>query len=372
MIKNKQQIPEGWEIRRLDRVFSLSAGGDVDKNKFSLIKTEKYPYPIYANALTNEGLYGYSSDYKIKNDAITITGRGDIGKVFFRKCFFTPIVRLVVAIPKNGISAEYMSYACSLIHFYNETTGVPQLTVPQVSRYHILVPPLPEQKRIAEVLGCWDEGIEKLEKIITLKEQQKKGLMQRLLTGKTRLRGFSEPWKEVKLGDICNIIKGKQLNVADMIEYAKYPALNGGVSPSGYTDDWNTEANTITISEGGNSCGYVNFMKERFWSGGHCYSLQNLKIDKIFLYQMLKNKENEIMGLRVGSGLPNIQMGSLNIFKITAPDELEQSAIASILSTADDEISQLKQKLFLFKQQKKWLMQQLLTGKKRLKIKKEN
>lgn len=368
-MKNNQKIPAGWNVKKLEECFSFSAGGDVDKDCFSETKDDLHPYPIYANALTNEGLYGYSSKYKVKEECITITGRGDIGNVFYRKGYFTPIVRLITAIPNTGINAKFMSYACSQIHFFDESTGVPQLTVPQVQWYKILLPPLSEQEKIAGILGTWDEAIEKLSGLIEQKKLLKKGLMQKLLTGKTRLPSFSQPWKEVKLGEIAEFVKGKQLNKIDMVETGIYPVLNGGITYSGYTDDWNTEKDTITVSEGGNSCGYVNYIKERFWCGGHCYVINNIRVDKFFLYHLLKFNEQDIMKLRVGSGLPNIQISSLNKYKVLVPSDIsEQHAIADILSTADDEINLLNQKLESTKEQKKGLMQQLLTGQIRVKV----
>ena len=135
-------IPKGWREVRLGEIFELSAGGDIDKDNFSPTKDKIHKYPIYANALTNKGLYGYSTSYTIESDSITISGRGEIGRVFFREGKFTPIVRLITAIPLKGIDAKYMSYACSNINFKKESTGVPQLTVPQVALYRVLLLPL--------------------------------------------------------------------------------------------------------------------------------------------------------------------------------------------------------------------------------------
>jgi type I restriction enzyme S subunit len=73
-----------------------------------------------------------------------------------------------------------------------------------------------------------------------------------------------------KLGDICEIRKGEQLNRSTLNDNEYYPVYNGGISASGYTSDWNQIENTIIISEGGNSCGFVNFIKTKFWQGGHC------------------------------------------------------------------------------------------------------
>ena len=78
-------------------------------------------------------------------------------------------------------------------------------------------------------------------------------------------------WK--KLGEVCEIIKGKQLNKENMSEIASYPVINGGIFASGYVEIYNQEANTITISQGGASAGYVNFIESRFWLGAHAYAV---------------------------------------------------------------------------------------------------
>ena len=126
-----------------------------------------------------------------------------------------------------------------------------------------------------------------------------------------------------------------------------YYVLNGGMTPSGYTDSFNTQANTISISEGGNSCGFVAFNKENFWSGGHNYTLSQLKIDVKYLYQNLKKQEQLIMSLRVGSGLPNVQKSRLSEVIITYPNSsYEQKKIASILMGVDDLITLHQRELF--------------------------
>ncbi|MEW5844734.1 MAG: restriction endonuclease subunit S [Bacteroidota bacterium] len=171
-------------------------------------------------------------------------------------------------------------------------------------------------------------------------------------------------WNKIKLGNACLISKGQQLNKVDLEKAGDYPCINGGIEPSGYTDKWNTEANTITISEGGNSCGYVNFNRTRFWSGGHCYSLLELKdsIDVNFLYHALKGRESLIMGLRVGSGLPNIQQKALKEFEFDYPEsKSEQTRIAQILSTADRAIAQTEALIAKYQRIKTGLMQDLLT-----------
>lgn len=173
-----------------------------------------------------------------------------------------------------------------------------------------------------------------------------------------------ENWKSITLGNACYINKGEQLNKLALEDSGDYPCINGGISPSGYTDKWNTEENTITISEGGNSCGYINFIKTNFWSGGHCYSLLGIKnfLNRDFLYYALKGRENLIMDLRVGSGLPNIQQKAIKSFEFIYPkDKDEQSKIAEILSKVDKAISETEVVIAKYNRIKTGLMQDLLT-----------
>jgi len=201
--------------------------------------------------------------------------------------------------------------------------------------------------------------ISSIEKLIDKKRNIKQGAMQQLLKPK-------DGWVVKKLGEVAEIKKGEQLNRSTLNENDIYPVINGGILPSGYTDKWNQKAETIIISEGGNSCGYVNFIRTNFWQGGHCYSLDT-KIKKDFLFQLLKSLESFVMGLRVGSGLPNIQRNRLIDFIINIPPSLEeQTRIAIILSDMDAEIEGLERKLNKYRMIKQGMMQELLTGKTRL------
>ncbi|OQZ03818.1 MAG: hypothetical protein B6D34_06420 [Candidatus Brocadia sp. UTAMX1] len=236
----------------------------------------------------------------------------------------------------------------------------------QIRSFKIPLPPKAEQNAIATVLSDADALISSLEKLIAKKRNIKQGAMQELLTGKKRLPGFSGKWEVKKLGEVADVYKGEQLNRETLSGKDTYPVYNGGISPSGYTSRWNTESDTIIISEGGNSCGYVNFIKGRFWCGGHCYQVKTM-IKKEFLFHLLKSHEKNIMGLRVGSGLPNIQRGRLLSFELSVPkDESEKTCIAQVLNDMDAEIEALEKKLDKFRMIKQGMMQDLLTGKIRL------
>ena len=312
-------------------------------------------------------------------------------------------------------------------------TGISVLSVSKanLSNLQIPLPPLKEQEKIARILSAWDNAIATLDSLIKAKQRYKKALMQRLLTppiiyadsdsfesspslaegdkGGGSLRGFekaetihkgvesthplapsaregeqkantptpslrfgvfSDKWQEFRLGDICKVKKGEQLNKLSLSDEAngKFAVINGGILPSGYTDKFNAKENTITISEGGNSCGFVNLIRDKFWSGGHCYTILDSKADTFYLYYFLKFKEKFIQELRVGSGLPNIQKKDIEKFKVFLPTLAEQKKIAQVLSMCDKEIETLNLKLQCLKTQKRGLMQQLLSGNVRVKI----
>ena len=223
----------------------------------------------------------------------------------------------------------------------------------------IIIPPTKsEQTAIATALSDTDALIENLEKLIAKKRNIKQGVMQELLKPESN-------WILTSVGEVATIRKGEQLNKDTLTAQGQYPVMNGGIQPSGYTDKWNQNPNTIIISEGGNSCGYVNFIKTRFWQGGHCYSV-DAKIHKHFLYHLLKFHEKEIMGLRVGSGLPNIQRNRLIEFSLSIPDREKQHAIALVLDEINEVITAMENKLQKYKMVKQGMMQALLTGKIRL------
>lgn len=179
-----------------------------------------------------------------------------------------------------------------------------------------------------------------------------------------RFPGFERAWEEkTQLGDVIDVCKGQQVNNSELTKDSSlFPMLNGGTSFSGYYSKYNTPANTITISEGGNSCGFVNRIKQAFWAGGHCYIVKPIiDINEDFLFHLLKQKESEIMKLRVGSGLPNIQRKTLlaEISLSFPKSPSEQRQIAECLNVEDQMISAQEQKVESLKAHKKGLMQQL-------------
>jgi len=191
LLTGKKRLPGfsgDWETKKLGEIFDIFAGGDFIPKLSSEIKDEKHPYPIYSNSVSDKGLYGFSSYYIYKENALTVTARGTLGVANFRNHKFTAIGRVLVMYPKKSTDCFYVSeFINNRVDFVVESTGVPQLTAPQISSYQILLPPFPEQKAIAQILSEMDAEIEALEAKREKYQAIKQGMMQELLTGKTRL-----------------------------------------------------------------------------------------------------------------------------------------------------------------------------------------
>ena len=143
---------------------------------------------------------------------------------------------------------------------------------------------------------------------------------------------------KIQLKDICSFSKGSQINGDELIENGEYDYLNGGINPSGKWSNFNVSGDTITISEGGNSCGYVNYMPNPFWCGAHCYYLYDLRCNVKYLYYALKSQQDRIMKLRSGACMPNIKKSDIGSF---AFEYTEETSIQNIVVSNLDKITRL-------------------------------
>ena len=227
------------------------------------------------------------------------------------------------------------------------------LNFEQIRSIKITIPSTKEQTKIATLLHLIDERIATQNKIIEDLNKLKSAISECIFNS---IKG-----DVVMLSEICDIVKGKQINGEYLSESGEYYVMNGGTEPSGYYSEYNVKANTISISEGGNSCGYVQFNNFPFWSGGHCYSLQNIAdiVDNLYLYHYLKSKEEAIMKLRIGSGLPNIQKKDLAMFKTIVPLFEQQITISTFLSSLERKAEIEERILNVMQKQKLYLLQQM-------------
>ena len=260
---------------------------------------------------------------------------------------------------KNKTVIGFKGYAFSSSAFHNQIRRIAQgtkiysISTKNFSECFIGIPSKVEQTKIATLLRLIDERIATQNKIIEDLKKLKSAISERLFNA---IKG-----DVVVLEDIGDVVKGKQINGEFLSESGKYYVMNGGIEPSGFYNDYNVEANTISISEGGNSCGYVQFNACPFWSGGHCYTIQNTtdNVKTEYLYQFLKSKESEIMKLRIGSGLPNIQKKDLAKFKITIPNISEQKVISAFLSSFERKADVEMNFVNLLLEEKQYLLRQM-------------
>ena len=194
LLTGKKRLPgftDEWVEGNIKEYFEITAGGDVDMSRFSSVKTSRCKYPIYSNSLDEKGLYGYTSLPNYSAGCVTITGRGTLGHAEYRDEAFDAIVRLIVMTPKgNNICAQFIKELLNLVEpFIFESTGVPQLTAPQVGSTKIKVPQkIEEQQAIATILSDMDKEITTLEAQRDKYRLLKSGMMQKLLTGQIRLK----------------------------------------------------------------------------------------------------------------------------------------------------------------------------------------
>lgn len=176
---------EPWEQRKLgDEAIEMVAGGDIDKS----LLDEYGRYPVIANALTDDGIVGYyAKEYRIKAPAVTVTGRGDVGHAKARTVDFTPVVRLLSVRSRHDVF--FLENAINTLNIIIESTGVPQLTVPQLSQYEIFFPPtVDEETAIGAFFGRIDNLITLHQRKCGSIQRQRMVLQQYLLNGIVRVQ----------------------------------------------------------------------------------------------------------------------------------------------------------------------------------------
>ena len=175
-------------------------------------------------------------------------------------------------------------------------------------------------------------------------------------------------YKELK--NLCEIKKGVQLNKEKLLEEAEYPVINGGISPSGYWNDYNVKENTITISQGGASAGYVQYISTKFWAGAHCYylELKDKNINYRYIYHFIKMKQDKLTSSQVGAGIPSVEKKILENLVIPVPPLEVQDEIVRILDNFTALTAELTAELTARKKQYSWYRDYLLKFENKVKI----
>lgn len=404
-------IPVDWDLRCLSELGSFSKGKGITKEELS---DSGLPCVRYGEIYTTHDYQIKEFKSFIKDDIAKLSKRIYQGDVLFAGSgetredigkavaflgdeeayaggdviVFSPIQKII-----DSRSFSFMLDSApvrkqrgklgegnQVVHIYPSDLGT--IKVP--------LPPLSEQKAIAKVLSTWDKAIEKTQELIKQKELRKKYLMQQLLTGKKRLKGFSGEWKEYKLGELGKFSKGKGILKEQVKQYG-HPCIRYGEIyttrnnvlkelKSFIDDSISKESVAIkrndvliagsgeTIEEIGKAVVYVG--NEQAFAGGDVIIFSAFELlDSIFLVFILETASIQRQKRELGQGhsVVHIYPSDMSNIILRIPSIYEQKEIVEVLRFADNEISYLNEKIEALQKQKKGLMQVLLTGKKRLK-----
>ncbi len=410
MKRNNQKIPEGWSVKKISDLGTTVSGGTPDTNNPEYWDGDVlWVTPSEVSALSNRFIWDterkitekglkQSSAKLLPVNSLIICTRATIGDCCINKkpiCTNQGFKNIIV----TGNNVDFLYYLISknkheLIRKACGSTFL-EISKKDIDNLKFPIPPLPEQEKIAEILGTWDEAIEKLSSLIEQKKLLKKGLMQKLLTGKVRLPGFTQPWKEVKLDEIGTTYMGLSGKNKDNFGQGSYfiPYMNiyqnNRINPQqlelvevGEGEKQNIvkygDIFFTTSSETPKEVGFASVLlfkpEQNIYLNSFCFGYRLNDFQSLlpeyasFLFR--STQARKIMyKLAQGATRFNLSKNELMKEKIYIPSNIsEQHAIAEVLSTADDEINLLNQKLEATKEQKKGLMQQLLTGNIRVKV----
>lgn len=358
-----------WEEMTLVELFYISAGGDIDKNNCAVKQSKDYPYPIYANALANNGLYGYANYYKIDGDTFTVTGRGDVGHAVARHCMYVPIVRLLVCQPKMDDDVDFFAEQINYTRVFIESTGVPQLTAPQLSKIKVKRPSLPEQRKIADLLSAVDDVIAAQEAEVAAWEKRKKGVMQKLFSQEVRFKAddgsdFPE-WTETRLNKLCEYgtkrgTGGNYISTENMLKDF------GGV----IIEDTERKGTGFLYEPGDTLMSNVRPYLKKVWTAdceGACstnvlvFHPTNVMPD--FLHYMIAFDAfvAYVMSAAKGTKMPCGDKAHIMQMSVSVPGEDEQRKIANCLASMDEVIQKSKDELAKWQKLKKGLLQQMFV-----------
>lgn len=400
-------IPDDWEVVSLGSVAKINGRiGFRGYTTADLVEAGQGAYTIGGKHITNMVLdlqdaeyiswqkYYESPEIMVRKGDIVLAQRGTLGKSAFIRNDIGPatINPSLVLINKIKCDNEYLSYwlQCDKIVEYicaiNSQTSIPMITQNQIEYIPVVLPTTKEeQQAIAEALSDIDGLIAALDKKIAKKRLIKQGAMQQLLTGKKRLPGFSDPWVEKKLGEIGVWAKGQSLSKDDIIPNGKYVCIHYGelfsygeviTSPSSRT---NCQPMTISMGNellfpdsdvtpnGLGRCSALLIKGVIIGSGINILRHKPLYDTSFVSYSINVNK-SKIIDRVTGTTVKHINSKELSEIMINIPKtKEEQTAIATILSDMDKEITDLEAKRDKYRLLKSGMMQKLLTGQIRLK-----
>ncbi|EFO0750313.1 restriction endonuclease subunit S [Escherichia coli] len=378
-------LPTGWQKLSLEKCLNIEARKAYiqDNQEYDLVTVKR----SRGGVIRREHLKGkdisVKSQFYIKEGDFLISKR----QIVHGACGLVPkelsgsIVsnEYCVLTGKSGFYLPYMEFLSESLYFqqtcFHSSIGVHIekmiFKLDSWFKWPFNIPPLSEQKRIVKILSTWDKAISVTEKLLANSQRQKKALMQQLLTGNKRLLDengvrFNGKWEKKLLSDVADVYQPKTISQS-MMSDSGYPVY-GANGVIGFYQEFNHETEQIAVTCRGSTCGIVNWTQAKSWITGNAMVINTDNysyVSKKFLFYTLNG--SDLKYLISGSGQPQIT-GNIKTHIINLPCIEEQQKIATVLSAADAEISTLEKKLACLRDEKKALMQQLLTGKRRVKV----
>lgn len=401
-------VPNGWKLGTIEEISSVSSGGTPSRKNESYwngnipwVTTAEVKFNIIedtAEKITEEGLANSSAKlFPVDTILIAMYGqgktRGQVAKLGIEASTNQACAAIIL---KAGYYVDY--YYQFLISQYDNiremanSGGQENLSGGIVKSIKVPVPPLPEQNKIAQILSTWDKAISTTEQLLANSQQQKKALMQQLLTGKKRLLDsngvkFSGEWKSIPLAKLGDVIGGLTYSPSDVTDASGMLVLRSSNIQNGVlsfednvyvsctiSDKSMTRDNDILLCVRNGSRALIGKSALLHGKGAGCFHGAFMSIfrakEPLFIFQLFQSGlfYREVRK-NLGATINSINGSDLKKFTFEVPtDKGERDKIASVLSSADQEITALQQKLAALKQEKRALMQQLLTGKRRVKV----
>ncbi|HAW2657927.1 TPA: restriction endonuclease subunit S [Escherichia coli] len=392
-----KSVPHGWQFTYVGKAFCIrnNLRKPISEEERSM-SPGNYPYygPTkiqgYIGTFEQDGSYaliGEDGDHFLKFEKHSMTQLVD------GKCTVNNHAHIIEGTKEASREWFYYYFMHRDIFSFlsRQGAGRYKLNKASLEKMPLLLPPIVEQKKIAQILSTWDKAISVTEKLLANSQQQKKALMQQLLTGKKRLLDengvrFSGEWKRVKLGAIADMNSGGTpkstveeyyggnipwVSISDMTSNGKWIATTekyltelGLNSSSARIYPKNSVLYAMYASIGECSIAAVNLTSSQAILGIRPKDCLNYE----FLYFYLTSLKEKIKLQGQQGTQSNLNAGMVKEFELDLPSIREQQKIAAVLSATDAEISTLEKKLACLRDEKKALMQQLLTGKRRVKV----
>ena len=364
--------PHEWDTKGLPIIRIQNLNGSGNYNYFSGVPQDKWLVEPGQLLFSWAGTKGVSFGPFIWNGPKGVLNQ-HIYKVFANENVHEHWLYLALLHITQKIEAQAHGFKSTLLHVQKK----------DIDNQFVLTPPVAEQKKISQILSTWNKAISVTEKLLANSQQQKKALIQQLLTGKKRLLDengvrFSGEWCTCTLSEVAHIIMGSSpKSEAYNDNGLGLPLIQGNADikcrvscPRVYTSDITKECTPGDILLSVRApVGTVALSQHKACIGRGISAIKSKrKMSQSFLYQWFLWFEPKWCYLSQGSTFESINSDDIKTLKLSVPNFEEQQKIAAVLSAADTEISTLEKKLACLKNEKKALMQQLLTGKRRAKV----